>query len=66
MKDVGKFYGNLVYFNAISYIIKAVWHFLCSFWCRYFPRFGLLYREKSGNPAINVVLDSGEVWQQKN
>jgi hypothetical protein len=36
MEDVGIFYGHLVYFMAIWYI---------------FPCFGMLYQEKSGNPA---------------
>jgi hypothetical protein len=31
------FYGHLVYFVVIWYI---------------FPRFGILYQEKSGNPAV--------------
>jgi hypothetical protein len=40
MKDNGKFrifYGHLLYFVVILV---------------YFPRFGMLYQEKSGNPAI--------------
>jgi hypothetical protein len=36
MEDVGIFYGHLVYFVVIWYII---------------PRFGMLYQEKSGNPV---------------
>jgi hypothetical protein len=31
MKVVGKFYGHLVYFTAISYIF-AIWYILLSFW----------------------------------
>jgi hypothetical protein len=34
-------YGHLVYFTAI--------------WC-IFPRFGMLYREKSGNPDADAIV----------
>jgi hypothetical protein len=63
MKHVGKFYGNSVYFTAIFYIqwpfgifyfhfvqFVAIGYILWSFWC-IFSRFGMLYQEKSGNPA---------------
>jgi hypothetical protein len=38
---VGNIYGHLVYFVAIWYI---------------FTRFGILYQDKSGNPAVCHVL----------
>jgi hypothetical protein len=42
MKDVGKFYGHLVYF-----VVTLV----------YFPRFGMLYKETSGNPEWETRLE---------
>jgi hypothetical protein len=47
-KDVGKFYGHLVYFTAVPYIL---WPFDI-FWVILvrLSRFGILRREKSGNP----------------
>jgi hypothetical protein len=41
MDNAGIFNGHLVYFMAIWYI---------------FPRFGLWYQEKSGNPAYDREL----------
>jgi hypothetical protein len=46
LKNVGNFYGHLVYFAAISYII---WPF--GMFCGRVSRFGMLYKETSGNPA---------------
>jgi hypothetical protein len=49
MEDVGIFYGHLVHFMVIWYIL---WTF--GIFCGnlvYFPRFGILYQEKSVNPA---------------
>jgi hypothetical protein len=37
MEDVGTFYGHLVYILCVHLV--------------YFPRFGTLRQEKSGNPA---------------
>jgi hypothetical protein len=47
MEDIGVDNGHLVYFVAIS---DMLWLFgrTCS------PRFGMLYQEKSGNPALNA------------
>jgi hypothetical protein len=53
----GIFYGHLVYFTAIWYILwpfgtlLAVWYI--------FPRFGILNKEKSGNPEaqIDVLME---------
>jgi hypothetical protein len=48
----GIFYGHLVYFMAIWYIL---WPFdnLVATWYTYFPPFGILNIEKSGNPVPN-------------
>jgi hypothetical protein len=43
MEDVGLLYGYLVHFVAILYIL---WLFAIFFSC-----FGMLYQDKSGNPA---------------
>jgi hypothetical protein len=51
MKDVGQFYGHLFNFTAISFIFMAMWYTSWSFWY-IFPVFGMLWREKSGNPGV--------------
>jgi hypothetical protein len=50
MKDVGKFYGLLVYFTTIWY---ALWPFgiFCGYFGIYFSSFGMLFQDKSGNPG---------------
>jgi hypothetical protein len=48
MEDVGIFYGHLVYFTAIWYMLLPFVYFVV-FWY-IFPRFGMFYQEKSGNP----------------
>jgi hypothetical protein len=48
MKDVGKFYGHLVYFTAISYILWPFGIFYGHFGTYISPHFGMLYQEKSG------------------
>jgi hypothetical protein len=68
IEDVGLFYGLLVYFTAIWSILRpyglfygllvyfvAIWYSLLQLGT-YFPRFGMLYQEKSGNPALTDVL----------
>jgi hypothetical protein len=47
IRPFGLFHGYLVYFVAI-------WHILLLFICIYFSRFGMLYQEKSGNPAAQA------------
>jgi hypothetical protein len=43
------FYDRLVYFVAIWYILGlCVWYI--------FPRFGMLYQEKSGNPGLDACF----------
>jgi hypothetical protein len=49
MEDVGRFYGRLVYFTAVGYILWPLGIF-CGHWV-YSSLFGMLYQEKSGNPA---------------
>jgi hypothetical protein len=51
MEKVETFYGNFEYITAIWYIL---WPFakLVVIWS-IFPRFGILYREKCGNPGPN-------------
>jgi hypothetical protein len=53
MEDVGIFYGHLVHLTVFWYIL---WTFgiYCGNWV-YFPRFGILYQEKSGNPAMDAI-----------
>jgi hypothetical protein len=53
MEDVDIFYGHLVSFTAIGYIL---WTF--GIFCGnlvYFSRFGMLYHEKSGNHGRATV-----------
>jgi hypothetical protein len=46
---VGLFYGHLVYFTVIWYIL---WQFgVFVGYLVYFSRFGMLHQEKSGNPV---------------
>jgi hypothetical protein len=49
MENIGIFNVPLEYFNAIFYILWPFGVFV-SIW-NIFPRFGILYQEKSGNPA---------------
>jgi hypothetical protein len=52
MEDIGTFFDHLVYFTAIGFIL---WSYLVIIFglLIYFPRFGMLYQEKSGNPATH-------------
>jgi hypothetical protein len=50
MEDVGIFYGHMVYFIAIWYILWPLGIFYG--YLVYFPRFGMLYHEKSGIPDV--------------
>jgi hypothetical protein len=64
MEDVDLFYGHLVYFTAIWYILDILWLFwiFCGHFGYFmviwyiFPRFGMLYKEKSGKPARGVYF----------
>jgi hypothetical protein len=46
MEDIGIFYGHLVHFTVFWYIFVVIWNF--------FPRFGISYQDKSGNPVTNL------------
>jgi hypothetical protein len=50
MEDVGIFYGHLVHFTVFWYILLTFGIFCGNL--LYFSRFGILYREKSGNPDM--------------
>jgi hypothetical protein len=50
MGDVGIFYGHLVYFRALEIFYCHLVYFVVIWYI--FPRFGMLYQEKSGNPNI--------------
>jgi hypothetical protein len=45
MEEVGLFYGHLIYFMDIWYIL---------------PRFGIIYREKSGNHEYHCYVSKAE------
>jgi hypothetical protein len=53
-EDAGILYGHLANLPAIWYIL---WHFgiFCGYLV-YFPRFGILHHEKSGNPETEWKL----------
>jgi hypothetical protein len=48
MEDVGIVYGHSVYFTATRYILRP-------FGICIFPRFGMLFEEKSGSPADDLA-----------
>jgi hypothetical protein len=50
MEDVGTFYVHLVYFPAILAYFMDIWNISPRFGT-FLPVFGMLYQEKSGNPA---------------
>jgi hypothetical protein len=53
MKDAGIFYGHLVHF----FFCYILWTFgIVRGNLVYFSRFGILYQEKSGNPARRLPL----------
>jgi hypothetical protein len=54
MEDVGIFYGHFVYMLAKLYTLWPLGKY-CGH-LAYFSGFGMLYREKSGNPETNSVL----------
>jgi hypothetical protein len=61
MEDTGIFYDRLVKFPAIWYIY-GTFGILCGHLV-YFPRFGILYHEKSGNPALDYILQQSSITQ---
>jgi hypothetical protein len=57
MKKVGIFYGHLKYITAIWYILWPFGNFVVSL--VYFPHFGILNKEKSGNPGWDGFRNTG-------
>jgi hypothetical protein len=55
MKDAGTFYGHLVNFPVMCYFYDSKVYFVVLLYT-YFPRFGILYREKSGNPGRQPAM----------
>jgi hypothetical protein len=53
MEDVGIVNVNLVFFSAIWYILRSlgIGRYIYYGYLVYFSRFGMLYKEKSGNPG---------------
>jgi hypothetical protein len=63
MENLGKFYYYLVYLTAIG---NSLWPF--GIFCGnlvYFPRFGILDKEKSGNPALQRGRRLRQICQKK-
>jgi hypothetical protein len=56
MADVGKCFGYLICSTDISYILWAFGRFCGNLVD--FPRFGILYREKYGNPVSDRDLST--------
>jgi hypothetical protein len=56
MENIGIFYDHFVYFTAIGNILWP-FHIFCGHLV-YFPRFGILYQEKSGNPGQHEPIES--------
>jgi hypothetical protein len=48
-EDVGIFYGHFIHFTVFCYILWTFGIIRGNLVC--FSRFGILYQEKSGNPA---------------
>jgi hypothetical protein len=57
------FYGHLVYFVVIGYILWSLGIF-CGHLV-YFPRYGKLYQEKSGNPDIYLHAIASRTQEPK-
>jgi hypothetical protein len=54
MENAGIFYGNLEYFTEIWWILRPIGNVVIWY---IFPRFGILYQEKAGNPdALSFVF----------
>jgi hypothetical protein len=58
MEDVGKLYGYLIDFIAIWYILRQSVKFYG--YLVYFSHLGMLWQEKSGNPAHFLVRAEGK------
>jgi hypothetical protein len=63
MEDVGILYVYLVYLTDIWYInFVAIWYNLWIFGI--FSRFGVLYKEKSGNPDWHICTYFMAAWRR--
>jgi hypothetical protein len=54
IENLGIFYDHLVYFTAIGNIFGHLVYFVVILYI--FPRFGILYQEKSGNPVAESFV----------
>jgi hypothetical protein len=54
MESVVIYYDHLEYFTTTKYILWAFGNFLVIWYI--FARFGVLYKEKSGNPGPNIFV----------
>jgi hypothetical protein len=54
MEDVGTFCGHMVSFSAIRNILWTFGLFCGNLVC--FPRFGIMYQEKSCNPTVQAFF----------
>jgi hypothetical protein len=63
MEDVAIFYVHLDHFTVFSYILAT----FCIVRGNlvYFSRFGILYQEKSGNPALHIHFEQGPGSKEK-
>jgi hypothetical protein len=64
MENLGMFYDHLVYFTVIENFFGPFGIFLWSFGI-FSPRFGILYHEKSGNPAKDLGPSLLLTWWEK-
>jgi hypothetical protein len=55
MENVGIFYGPFVYFTALWFFLYGHLVFFMAIWY-IFPSFGILYKDKSGNPDADTSL----------
>jgi hypothetical protein len=58
IENHGIFYDHLVYFTTIGNILCGHLVYFVVIWY-IFPRFGILYQEKSGNPDRQVNVADG-------
>jgi hypothetical protein len=69
MENAGIFYGHLEYFPVIWYILRPFGNVVVIWYI--FPRFGVLFQEKSGNPGSTTQLltlpinDINNLWKDK-
>jgi hypothetical protein len=62
MESVVIYYDHLEYFTTTKYILWAFGNFLVIWYI--FARFGVLYKEKSGNPGPNIFAYKTHFRQQ--